>query len=226
MVQIKQLKDDNGNQFYPITSERAIVDEQGVSLESKMQYYNQQESDRQSNESQRQLNEQNRQSTFTTFMDSAETSLVALGADDYPVFDVAETYTTGQMVIYNKKLYKFIQKHNPGVWTGNDVVETNIFFEFDSLESKFLELVNTCNINLTISGGTYNFEDKYITVLIPSTSGEIKVPVSSNGQAKFGGQLGLTFTLQYPSIAGYYDIASDTYTFEGDTINVTKVYNQ
>ena len=36
MVQIKQLKDDNGNQFYPRTSERAIVDEQGVSLESKM----------------------------------------------------------------------------------------------------------------------------------------------------------------------------------------------
>ena len=36
MVQIKQLKDDNGNQFYPRTSEKAIVDEQGVSLESKM----------------------------------------------------------------------------------------------------------------------------------------------------------------------------------------------
>lgn len=36
MVQIKQLKDDNGNQFYPRTSERAVLDENGNSLESKM----------------------------------------------------------------------------------------------------------------------------------------------------------------------------------------------
>lgn len=36
MVQIKQLKDDNGNQFYPRTTERAVLDENGNSLESKM----------------------------------------------------------------------------------------------------------------------------------------------------------------------------------------------
>lgn len=46
--------------------------------------------------------------------------------DDFENFDPSENYTTGDIVEYNGKLYKFINDHE-GEWSYDDVQQTNVF---------------------------------------------------------------------------------------------------
>lgn len=53
-------------------------------------------------------------------------ALDSAGVGDYPVFSTSTAYSTGDVVNYNGKLYKFTADHAAGAWTGTDAEETDI----------------------------------------------------------------------------------------------------
>ena len=48
-----------------------------------------------------------------------------MGVDEYPTFSESTGYSTGDVVNYNGKLYKFTSDHAAGAWLGTDVKETD-----------------------------------------------------------------------------------------------------
>lgn len=64
-----------------------------------------------------------------TKADSAADGVEAMVADE---FNANNTYSVGDYVIYNGKLYKFTTAHETGAFDGNDVVEVNIADEMVS----------------------------------------------------------------------------------------------
>lgn len=52
-----------------------------------------------------------------------------MGVDEYPTFSSSTAYSAGDIVNYNRKLYKFTADHATGAWTGSDVEETDIVKE-------------------------------------------------------------------------------------------------
>ena len=48
------------------------------------------------------------------------------GVDDYEAFSESKAYTSGDVVNYNGKLYKFTSDHAVGEWTGTDVKKISL----------------------------------------------------------------------------------------------------
>lgn len=60
----------------------------------------------------------------------AVTSII--GLDNYEEFSTSKSYSAGDVVNYNGKLYKFTAAHAAGAWTGADVEETDAFNEIEN----------------------------------------------------------------------------------------------
>lgn len=54
-----------------------------------------------------------------------------VGLTEYPTFDAAGIYNSGEVVIYDGGLYRFTAPHHAGEWNGNDVVRTSIKAEVE-----------------------------------------------------------------------------------------------
>lgn len=54
------------------------------------------------------------------------TALIERNALGYPAFTTTTAYAVGDIVFYDRKLYKFTSAHAAGAWTGNDVTEYSI----------------------------------------------------------------------------------------------------
>lgn len=60
----------------------------------------------------------------TVMSQKAVTSII--GLDNYEEFSTSKSYSAGDVVNYNGKLYKFTADHNKGAWTGADVEPYNL----------------------------------------------------------------------------------------------------
>ena len=127
-------------------------------------------------------------------------------------FDSATPYASGDYVIYNDKLYEFINPHS-GAWDANDVVETTATDEIKQLKN-------------TISGGVH-----YIGVTTTKLyDGCTTNPVTINGSqvTALRGDL-VIFTLQTGiqpncTAVGNYPmtVTTNTYYYLSSTVSISE----
>ena len=108
-------------------------------------------------------------------------------------FSTSKNYYPGQFILYQDKMYKFIQIHPAGEWNPNDVEETSIFQEFQGLDEKVI---------FTISG-LPDLEDKTIVVYVEGEPSPRNLTTNSLGQAQTMITKGLTYDI-YPQPYGSY----------------------
>ena len=103
---------------------------------------------------------------------SAADGVEAMVADE---FNANNTYSVGDYVIYNGKLYKFTTAHETGAFDGNDAVEVNIADE----------MVSDVKVN-----GTSVVSNGAAKIPVASTNGQLGV-VSLNGNNGINAQNGV-----------------------------------
>lgn len=83
---------------------------------------------------------------IANFVDVAGISnrIVTLGNNMAPAFDIAETYTAGDIVVYEDTLYKFKSNHVAGAWDSTEVDEVTIN---DLIEAAEPEALTTSQVN-------------------------------------------------------------------------------
>jgi hypothetical protein len=108
-------------------------------------------------------------------------------------FNTQKKYYPGQFVLYQDKMYKFIQIHPAGEWNPNDVEETSIFQEFQGLDEKVI---------ITISG-LPDVENKTIVVYVEGEPSPRNLTTNFLGQAQTMITKGLTYKV-YPQSYGSY----------------------
>ena len=65
-------------------------------------------------------------------------------------FSDSVSYSVGEYVFYNNRLYKFIITHSAGAWSANDVVSVDVGSEFRSIngETKIVNKIKEMDIRL------------------------------------------------------------------------------
>lgn len=110
----------------------------------------------------------------------------SVGVDEYPAFSESKSYSAGDVVNYQGKLYRFTADHAAGAWIGTDVEETDvvkahIVQELGDSKDKVVsqrvvtETVNNiqARINLLLGDVSKIFHKAY-TYIYPSTGNVIK----------------------------------------------------
>lgn len=149
--------------------------------------------------------------------ESISAILQNVGIDNIPVFDEEEDYEIGDIVRYNKLIYKFISAHEAGEWVSSDVEETNLFDELDAKHPVAVETIlsdadldisdENGNVLARFSGGgikTKNFDST--KVLTKNTQGKI-ISILGDSISTFSGWLpsdkqgysGATYASYYPT---------------------------
>ena len=108
-------------------------------------------------------------------------------------FSISKNYYPGQFILYQDKMYKFIQPHIAGEWNPNEVEETSIFQEFQGLNEKVI---------ITISG-LDDLGNKTIVVHVEGEPNPRNLITNSSGQAETMITKGLTYDI-HPQPYGNY----------------------
>lgn len=107
------------------------------------------------------------------------------GVDEYPAFSESTSYSAGDVVNYNGKLYKFTVDHAAGAWTGTDVEETDIVKahivqELGDSENAVIsqkavkEAMDNIKISIENSSIDLDISDESGNVLIQFSNGHIR----------------------------------------------------
>lgn len=78
----------------------------------------------------------------------ADAAAANLGINDFPKFSASEAYVKDDVVVYNGRLYKFVQTHAAGPWIGIDVEPTSIKEQIDEAMAEL-----TVRVEVLESGG-------------------------------------------------------------------------
>lgn len=122
--------------------------------------------------------------TINVLSDDSSVNASNIGASDYVLFSTSSNYSTGDIVRYDGKLYKFTADHAAGAWLGTDVklasINSILTSKLTELESNiFKKSSNRLDIN-AITQNTYIGTDGVavssnnfsVTDYIPVTEGE------------------------------------------------------
>lgn len=143
----------------------------------------------------------------TSAMESRVNTLVEntdalLGAEDMPDFDSAETYSVGDMVMYEGKLYKFLSGHAPGAWNPQEVQQTNLVKEIDDMvKSDYEEVI----IDLKTETGD-PLPNVEVVVTVEGEQGGRNLTTDAQGRCKTNVQKGLEYTVSCANVPNYLPV--------------------
>ena len=128
---------------------------------------------------------------------------VILGLDNIDTFNTSSTYTIGDYVLYNGKLYRFTSAHSAGTWNANEVVETDVFTEIKRFSETDYEEVR---ITLQTGDGQGTVSNIPVAVTVEGENGARNLTTDVNGTCVTQVQKGLQY------IVAPADLSGNTYT--------------
>jgi len=143
----------------------------------------------------------------TSAMESRVNTLVEntdalLGAEDMPDFDSAETYSVGDMVMYEGKLYKFLSGHAPGAWNPQEVQQTNLVKEVDDMvKSDYEEVI----IDLKTETGD-PLPNVEVVVTVEGEQSGRTLTTDAQGRCTTNVQKGLEYTVSCANVPNYLPV--------------------
>ena len=143
----------------------------------------------------------------TSAMESRVNTLVEntdalLGAEDMPDFDPTETYSVGDMVMYDGKLYKFLTGHEPGTWNPQEVQQTNLVYEVnDMVKSDYEEVV----IDLKTETGD-PLSNVEVVVTVEGEQNGRTLTTDVQGRCTTNVQKGLEYTVSCANVPNYLPV--------------------
>lgn len=195
MAKIKTLKDPKEGVFYPLTSTKAVVDDNGNSVDVMI-------------------------TDTHTLIENLESNT---GVSEYPLFDEAKAYAVGDIVRYEGLMYRFISEHAAGTWDGTQVeewserkeriglnLECGFKFKFNKASSIFCPfiagdsylLINIDNNATFSTQGTKNGETVQYIGSVP-VGGEIIFTATANANYLRCGQATNGFIVNLSSYVGH-----------------------
>lgn len=143
----------------------------------------------------------------TSVMESRVNTLVEntdalLGAEDMPDFDPTETYSVGDMVMYDGKLYKFLTGHAPGAWNPQEVQQTNLVMEVDDMvKSDYEEVI----IDLKTETGD-PLPNVEVVVTVEGEQSGRNLTTNAQGRCITNVQKGLEYTVRCANVPNYLPV--------------------
>ena len=125
-----------------------------------------------------------------------------LGAEDVPDFSTSVSYVVGDMVMYDGKLYKFIEAHPAGAWIGTDAVETNLFNEIEEMVKSDYEQVI---ITLKTEEGA-PLPNVEVVVTVEGEEGGRNLTTDAQGRCTTNVQKGLEYVVSCANVPNYFPV--------------------
>ena len=125
-----------------------------------------------------------------------------LGAEDVPNFSTSVSYVVGDMVMYDGKLYKFIEAHPAGAWIGTDAVETNLFNEIEEMVKSDYEQVI---ITLKTEEGA-PLPNVEVVVTVEGEEGGRNLTTDAQGRCTTNVQKGLEYVVSCANVPNYFPV--------------------
>lgn len=143
----------------------------------------------------------------TSVMESRVNTLVEntdalLGAEDMPDFDPTETYSVGDMVMYDGKLYKFLTGHAPGAWNPQEVQQTNLVKEVDDMVKSDYEKV-IIDLKTETGDPLPNVE---VVVTVEGEQSGRNLTTDAQGRCTTNIQKGLEYTVRCANVPNYLPV--------------------
>ena len=125
-----------------------------------------------------------------------------LGAEDMPGFNPTETYSVGDMVMYDGKLYKFLTGHEPGPWNPQEVRQTNLVKEVDDMvKSDYEEVI----IDLKTETGD-PLPNVEVVVTVEGEQNGRSLTTDAQGRCTTNVQKGLEYTVSCANVPNYLPV--------------------
>lgn len=137
-------------------------------------------------------------------------------------FSSSKNYYVGEYVIYNNNVYRFIDTHSAGLWTGLDVTQVSVYSELENLMTAASE---TVHINVSKSGGSLDVSTVTVTLNL-SNGTSLQQTCDASGNCSFTVTIGLSYTIVMPDQAYYQSIGNVTYTAEITNRYINIVYQE
>ena len=125
-----------------------------------------------------------------------------LGAEDVPNFSTSVSYVVGDMVMYDGKLYKFIEAHPAGAWIGTDAVVTNLFNEIEEMVKSDYEQVI---ITLKTEEGA-PLPNVEVVVTVEGEEGGRNLTTDAQGRCTTNVQKGLEYVISCANVPNYFSV--------------------
>ena len=138
-------------------------------------------------------------------------------------FNTNEYFATGEYVLYNNNVYRFVIDHAPGNWDPSEVEYVSIYSELEYLNDPNNH--ETVNINVSSSDNLLELSGLGITVTLSDGTSTV-YHCNSSGNCSFNVQIGLEYTIQAEPIVGYYNPESIICTSELMYRNINIIYQK